>query len=160
MRYNNKFRMRDLFLNSQLSNVFPQFDKQYHSYLEIERKALEYLKSILNGKITSKNQLTVKGKHNDILQRVRNLQALIEGFFNNTSAIEYGIRNNSKLYLPYISLKQIAELDTIEKKQSALQDVLDNILYNPEFQGQNFKPATLAYLKRQNEWKKKVSYKE
>ncbi len=53
--YNNRLRMRDLFMNPQLANVFPQFNsgkplKNVYSFAETEESVQNYLVAALNGK--------------------------------------------------------------------------------------------------------------
>ena len=57
MRYNNRLRMQDLFMNPALAGVFPQFKRgkklqNVYSYAEVEKRVAEYLAGALNGTIT------------------------------------------------------------------------------------------------------------
>lgn len=166
-KYSNRFKMRDLFANPQLANVFPQFDEKaplqnVYSFADTERRVLQYLKGVFNGTVTGDGELTVKGKHENILRRTNEMKGVIETFFNSMPTVVKGIRHNTNLYLPYSTLDQIADLNTSYKKLSAMKAVLENIMYNPDFQSTKSRNALppVSYAKKQEAWKKKVDYKE
>lgn len=167
VKYSNRFKMRDLFANPQLANVFPQFDEKaplqnVYSFADTERRVLQYLKGVFNGTVTGDGELTVKGKHENILRRTNEIKGVIETFFNSMPTVVKGIRHNTNLYLPYSTLDQIADLNTSYKKLSAMKAVLENIMYNPDFQSTKSRnaPPPVSYAKKQEAWKKKVDYKE
>ena len=167
MNYNTRFRMKDLLMNPNLENVFPQFDrsaplKNTYSFAEVERRVLEYLKNALNGTIKGKDELVVKGKHPTIMRRVRELQPLIESLFDNMPSVAKNLRGNTRLYTTFASLDELENIKGYQKKLAALKTLVDNINYNPDFNSQNSIPsqARASYLKRQDAWKKRVGYKE
>lgn len=167
VKYSNRFKMRDLFANPQLANVFPQFDEKaplqnVYSFADTERRVLQYLKGVFNGTVTGDGELAVKGKHENILRRTNEMKGVIETFFNSMPTVVKGIRHNTNLYLPYSTLDQIADLNTSYKKLSAMKAVLENIMYNPDFQSTKSRnaPLPVSYAKKQEAWKKKVDYKE
>jgi hypothetical protein len=166
-KYNDIFKMRDLFMNPKLAGVFPQFERgvrlqNVYSFAQVERRILEYLKNVFNGSVTDEGELIVRGKKIDVLRRVTQLQGAIEVFFNNMPSIVKNLRSNTKLYLPYATLSQIEGLNTAYKKYGAMREVLENVNYNPNFSSQNGiqSPSALPYQKRQDAWKKKVGFKE
>lgn len=157
------FSMRELFMNEQLKNVFPQFGKigklqNVYSYAQVEKQVAEYLAGALNGSITGDGELTVRGKYKDVLGRVRQLQALIEEFFDSTPKIVANLRKNTALYLPYAARNRIAELKTPASKARAMREVLDNLQYNSDCGALNSikheTPAQFARNKRK--WEEKV----
>ena len=168
MNYNNLFKMQDLFANPNLAGVFPQFDKARpkqgyanYSLAETEKRVQNYLVGVLNGVLTGQGEIQVKGQYKSVLNRVRQLQPLIEGLFNSLPSIQKNLRKNTALYLPYATLGQIAELNTPYKKQQAIKAVLDNLNYNPDFQSANSVQSNspVSFQKRQAAWKKKTGWK-
>lgn len=166
MGYNQRFSMHDLFYNPQLKNIFPQFERggrlqNVYSFAEVERRVTEYLKNALNGSISGEGELTVNGKHKQVLRQVRGLQAVIENFFNSMPSVVVNLRRNTKLYTPFITVEELKDINSPQKKKQAMQVVLDNINYNPDFEserGRQGKP--LNFRKQQAAWMKKVGYKE
>jgi len=159
--------MQDLFMNPKLANVFPQFERgakvqSVYSFAETERRVLEYLKNVLNGSVTGQGELSVKGKHKTVLRQVRDLQAVIEAFFNSMPSVAKNLRSNTKLYLPFATLQQLESASGYQSKFKAMKAVLENINYNPDFDSQNgvISNSPMPYQKRQELWKKKVGYKE
>ena len=58
MQYNDKFGMRDLFMNKELKSLFPQFTqkdstKNVFSFEWVEKKVAEYLKAVFNGRMSN-----------------------------------------------------------------------------------------------------------
>ncbi len=62
--YNNRLRMRDLFMNPKLAGVFPQFEpgerlQNVYSFAQTEKRVRDYLVAALNGKITADGNIAV-----------------------------------------------------------------------------------------------------
>lgn len=166
MKYNTRFKMQDLFMNPRLSNVFPQFERNAltskgFSKKETYNRIRQYLVGALNGVITGKGEITVKGKHKTVLSRVQRLQPIIERLFGVMPTVTANLRNNTKLYTTFSSINELESVKNFDKKLRVMQTVLDNLTFNPDFQSGNTasKPSA-AYLKQQEEWKNKVGYKE
>jgi len=167
MEYNNRFTMKDLFMNPQLSNIFPQFPrggalKNVYSGTEIERRIKEYLKNVLKGAMTGQDEMLVRGKHGTILRHVQRFKAVIEQFFNNIPAVVMNLRRNTKLYTPFTSISELADISSATKKREMMKIALDNLTYNPDF-GAPFgirSSQLLNFKKRQADWMEKVGYKE
>lgn len=165
-QYNNLIRMRDLFMNSKLAGVFPQFDpgerlQNVYSFAQTEKRVRDYLVAALNGKITADGDIAVKGKQPAVLSRVRALQAVIEGFINDMPKVVQALRKNTPLYLPYATLKQLEETKTTAAKIKAMRAVMDNFQYNSDMGAlnsvKNEKPEQFARNKKA--WEKKVGYR-
>ena len=166
MRYNNRLRMQDLFMNPALAGVFPQFERgeklqNVYSFAEVEKRVAEYLAGALNGTITGEGEITVRGKQQDVLSRVRQLQGLIESFFNDTPKVVAALRRNTPLYLPYATLKQLERLHTTEDKIKAMQAVMENFQYNTELGSLNTVKHEGAeqFARHKREWETKVGYR-
>lgn len=165
-QYNNNLRMRDLFMNPALAGVFPQFkptDKlqNVYSFAEVEARVLKYLAAALNGTVAGNGELVVHGKHQAVLSRVRALQPLIEGFFNNMPKVAQALRRNTPLYLPYANKKQLEDITTPAGKAKAMRAVMDNFQYNTDLGAPNSvkheRPEQFARNKKA--WEKKVGYR-
>ena len=166
MRYNNRLRMQDLFMNPALAGVFPQFKRgeklqNVYSYAEVEKRVAEYLANALNGTITGDGEITVRGKQQDVLGHVRRLQGLIESFFNNTPKVVAALRRNTPLYLPYATLKQLERLQSTDSKIKAMQAVMDNFQYNTDFGSLNTvrRERNEQFAEHKREWEAKVGYR-
>lgn len=164
--YNNQFGMRDLFMNPKLSNVFPQFDRNTVNGgtltdTDIESKVKSYLVAALNATVTGQNELTVNGTYDAVLRRVQRLQALIEGIFNNIPTVMQSMQKNTRLYLPYATLQQIADVKSIDGKSKAMQAVIDNLQYNGDFNALNSVKyeKTEEFRRNQRAWEKRVGYR-
>lgn len=163
MRYNNRFTMKDLFMNIQLKGIFPQFSKKeqmqsIYSFEWMEKKVAEYIKSVFNGKIIN-GEVIIKGKYKERLKQIKGMQSLIEGLFTNMPLITQNLRKNSKLITPFQCVDQLKNITDPIKKIQVMQIIFDNLNYNPDFQSQNgFKKEymTYDYLKRQSMWMKMV----
>lgn len=103
-----------------------------YSFAEVERRVQEYLSSALNGTVTGDGEITVNGKQKAVLSQVRQLQSLIEGFFNNMPKVVSALRRNTPLCLPYATQRQLANITTTEGKIKAMQAVMDNFQYNTD----------------------------
>lgn len=164
--YNRNIRMRDLFMNAQLANVFPQFDpgeklQNVYSHAKTEERVQKYLVAALNGKITTDGDIAVKGKHAAVLSRVRTLQAIIESFINNIPKIVQALRKNTSLYLPYATLKQLENTKSTAAKIKAMRAVMDNFQYNTDCDALNSVKHEKSgqFAKHKREWEAKVGYR-
>ena len=164
--YNNHLRMKDLFMNSAMAGVFPQFDpgeklQSVYSFAEVERHVLKYLAAVLNGKITSDGEMVVNGKHQLVLSRVRQLQPLIESFFNNMPKVAQALRRNTPLYLPYATRKQLEDTKTVEGKIKAMRAVMENFQYNAELGALNSvkNEREEQFSRNKKAWETKVGYR-
>jgi hypothetical protein len=157
--------MRGLFQNPALAGVFPQFGKgeterpqNAPSYAETERRVQSYLAAALNGSVTGDGEITVKGKHQTVLNRVRLLQPLIEGLFDNAPKVAAAVRKDAPLYLPYATRKQIEDLKSPAGKTRALSEAVDNLQYNAALGAlngvKNEPPA--QFERNRREWETKV----
>lgn len=152
--------MRDLFSNPKLAGVFPQFDTNSStlSFAEIQKKVCDYLAAALNGTVTGDGTLSVNGNPQTVLNRVRQLQPLIESLYNNIPKVTQALKNNTALYLPYATRKQIEDIQGTDGKIKALQAVMDNFQYNDELGALNSvkreKPEQFA--RNKNAWAQKV----
>lgn len=164
--YNRNIRMRDLFMNAKMSNIFPQFGagerlQNVYSHAKTEERVQKYLVAALNGKITPDGDIAVNGKHAAVLARVRALQAVIESFINNTPKIVQALRKNTPLYLPYATLKQLEQTKSTAAKIKAMREIMANFQYNTDCDALNSvkheKPEQFAKNKRA--WETKVGYR-
>ena len=148
MQFNDKFSIKDIFMDKELKGLFPQFNKKdklknVYSYEWIEDKIANYIKSVFNGRM-SNGEIVIKGKFKQRFQEIKALQNVIEDMFNNLPAITKNIRNNTRLITPFQCKEQLKGLKNPRQKIMAMQIVLDNLNYNPEFQsGDRFQ----SYLK-------------
>lgn len=153
-------------MNPKLEGVFPQFSKgdtlkNVYSFAETEARVQKYLAGALGGTVTAKGELVVKGQHQSILNRVRQLQPLIEGLFDNMPKVIAAIRRNTPLYLPYATKKQIEDIKTPAQKQRALKQVLDNLQYNMELGALNSikKEPPERFAQNKKRWETKVNHR-
>jgi len=160
--------MNDLFRNPKLASVLPQFPsnqplQNVYSGAEIVRRATNYIRGLIGGR-KDINGLTVRGKHSDILQRVQDMIPAIEKFFDSMPSLVKNMRQNTRLYTPYSSATQLADLKKgdVDKKLDLLQIVLDNINFNPDFNslGSVGNTSGRNFSVEQARWAKLVGYKE
>lgn len=167
MLYNANFKMRDFFMNNKLVSVFPQFndsdnvrdvldeDKMY-------KKACDYLSKALCGTVDGDNIIVDKSIVANVAAQVNALKYILEGFYDNIQSIVSNIKSNSKLYTSVASVEQLMCLISGKDKLKFFNEVQENINYNPEFNSLNtvrsYSPQ--PYFKRQQDWKRKVGYKE
>lgn len=153
-------------MNPALEGILPQFSpsdklQNVYSFAEIESRVQKYLAGALNGTITGEGELIVNGKQQQVLSRVRQLQPLIEGFFNNLPKVVQALRRNTPLYLPYATKKQLEDITTPAGKTKAMQAVMDNFQYNTDLGAlnsvKNEKPEQFARNKKA--WETKVGYR-
>ncbi len=106
--------MGDLFRNPKMAKVLPQFgDNQplqnVYSFAEIDRRVREHLQKTFGARKTA-DGLTIKGKFAEVFSQVKDLATTLENFFNSIPAITKNIRSNTKVYLPYASVQQMADI--------------------------------------------------
>ncbi len=165
MQYNDKFTMKDLFMNKELTSLFPQFTKQdrlqnVYSFEWVEKKVAEYIGSVFGGTYTN-GELVIGGKFNERFKQISAMKGLIENMFNNMPAITKNIRKDTPVLLPFQSVDQMKEISDPIDKLRVMQIVFDNLNYNPEFQSQDRfsnKNFNDNYFKRQQMWLKSVGY--
>lgn len=153
-------------MNDKLAHLFPQFSKteklrNVYSFAETERRVQSYLAGVLNGVITAEGEIVVKGKHQNVLNRVRQLQPLIESFFNNVPKIVAALRRNTPLYLPYATRKEIEDIKAPSSKIRLLKALLENLQYNPDFGALNSikKEQPERFERNRKAWEKRVGYR-
>ncbi len=168
MQFNDKFTMRDLFTNRDLKHIFPQFNQHdplqnVYSFAWFEKKIANYLKDTFNGRInrdtTNGYTIRIQGKFKQRFAEIKALQGVIEVMFNNIPSFTKGLRQDTKVILPFQSLEQIKTLDTERAKIQVMQIVFDNIQYNPDF-GNQYKLMYGDYYKKQMTWLKTVGYEQ
>lgn len=162
-RYNNQFGMRDLFMNPNLSGIFPQFSpneklQNVYSFAKTEKRIQEYLVSVFNGTVTDDGAIAINGKKHSVLSRIRALKPLLEGFMNDMPKVVQALRRNTPLYLPYATLKQIEDIKTTSGKVKAMQAVMDNFQYNEDFGALNSvkNEGSSVFEKNRKAWSNKV----
>jgi len=165
VQFNDKFGLKDLFMNKELKGLFPQFKKKdrlqnVYSFEWIEKKIADYIKSAFNGR-KSGDEIIIPGKFKDKFKEIKAMQTMLEDMFNNMPAITKNVRKNTKLITPFQCVEQLKEIQDPRKKIQAMQIVLDNLNYNPDFQSQNrFRSEIMPhdYYRRQQIWMKTVGY--
>ena len=75
MQFNDKFGMKDLFMNRELKGLFPQFSRKdklqnVYSFEWIEKKIADYLKSAFNGR-KSGDEIIIPGKFKDKFKEIK-----------------------------------------------------------------------------------------
>ena len=167
MQFNEKFGMKDLFMNKELKGIFPQFTRKdklqnVYSFEWVENKVANYIKSVFGGR-KSGDEITIPGKYKERYKEIKGMKQLIEDMFNNMPAITKNIRHNTKLITPFQSIEQLKEIQDPHKKIAAMQIIFDNLNYNPDFKSQNrFRSEYLSndYYRRQQIWLKMVGYEK
>lgn len=152
-------------MNPAMEGILPQFERgvkvqNVYSFAEVESRVLKYLAGALNGTITGDGELVVNGKQQAVLSRVRQLQPLIEAFFNNMPKVAAAVRQNKSFYLPYANRKQIEETQTAAGKVKVMQSVMDNFQYNTELGSLNSikKEPSDTFTRKKRQWEQKVGY--
>lgn len=166
MRYNNFFRMQDFFCDKRLAGIVPQLNSKdiergEISDYKIYTRCRSVINGFLNGTITA-NGIEVTGKTSaSVMRIVTACKSVLEAMFNNSTSLLRNIRDNRRVYTSAASIAQIAELDDPRKKLKFLNEILDNMNYNPEFNSQNTIPShsTKPYRERQKAWARRVGYK-
>lgn len=167
MEWNKNFTLSDFLMDPKMKGVFPQFGRtqpaQVYSFAEQTRQVKAHLRGLLRATAAPNGDLRVKGNQQEVLNRVQAAQVAIEQLFNAMPTISSNIRSGSKLYMPYATRAQIQELTEFDDKVKAIQSVVDNIKYNPDFKSKytttrdNTDPN---FKKEQAAWQKRVGYKE
>lgn len=165
MQFNDKFGMKDIFMNRELKGIFPQFSnedklKNVYNFEWIENKVAEYLKEVFNGRI-SNGEIIIPGKFKQKFKEIKAMKTMLEDMFNNMPAITKNVRRNTKLITPFQCVEQLKEIQDPRKKIQAMQIVLDNLNYNPDFKSQDrFRSEIMPndYFRRQQIWKDTVGY--
>jgi len=165
MQYNNKFSMKDLFMNKELKKLFPQFTKKdglknVYSFEWIDKKVEEYLRNAFNGRKQG-DEIIIQGKFKERFKQIKDMQTMIEDLINNIPAITKNIRHNTRLITPFQCIDQLKQITDPQKKVQVMQIVLENINYNPDFRSQNrFRSEikSMSYYQRQDLWLKSVGY--
>ena len=166
MRYNNFFKMQDLFCNDKLSGILPQFSKTEKTYniyssIEIRNRVEKYLQSLLSGEITADGEIECYGKKEAVMLKIRRRIPYMEALFNSMTKIESAVRKNTKVYLPYANVKQVEDITDISQKMKVINEILDNFNYNKDLNALNSvyneKPA--EFTKHRQSWERKVGYR-
>ncbi len=165
MRYHNYFRMQDFFCNDQLVGIVPQFDKRDLMRNEVSDETIyiqcrNVINGFLNGKVTS-NGIEVRDMPiKSVMRIVTSCKYVLEAMFDNADSIIRNVRNNKRVYTTVETFSQIVDFDA-DKKLEFLNDILDNINYNPEFNSQNsvHSYSAMPYKERQRAWARRVGYK-
>ncbi len=163
--YNNRFTMRDFFMNTSLAGMFPQFDKndlsnEALSDEKIFSKALEFFSKALNGSIIG-NSIALRGSSTDkAAAQLRSVKWIFEGFYDNRENIINNINRNSKIYTTVPSIGYLQSMKDPMEKLKIYGMLFENINYNPDFKSQNSLAvnSALPYSRRQQLWMKKVGY--
>jgi len=167
MRYNTRFTVRDMFCNERLKGVVPQLTKEDLTGEEMRDEQIfeqcrDILCNALGGTVTD-GKITVDNKPKAaVLAVVRSYTPLLESMFGNLPSIAANIRKNTRLYTTVASISQLEHLETPKAKRALLRQILDNLNYNPDFNSPDCVPSAspLPFRERQEQWKKKVNYKE
>lgn len=165
--YTAMFTLGNLFQNPAMSKVLPQLGssplRNVYSYRETEQRVRNYLAGMLRTITSDDDGLVVRGKHQTVLRQIEGMKGQIEALFNAMPKVAQHMRAGTKLYLPYVTLSQISELRGVLKKQRLLQQIVDNLTFNPDFNnfpptGSNWTPIFFSIL--QEDWMKRVGYKK
>lgn len=165
MQFNDKFSMKDLFMNKQMKNLFPQFTKKdglknVYSFAWVEKKVAEYIKSVFGGKISG-DEVVIPGKHKQRFREIKAMKGLIEDMFNNMPAITKNIRKDTRLITPFQCMDQLKEITEPRQKIQVMQIIFDNLNYNPDFESENrFKTLSKNsnFSKKQEKWLREVGF--
>ncbi len=162
MQYNNYFRMQDFFCNEQLDGIVPQFNTRSMSDEDIYSQCMKIICGFLGGTITGKDTISVSNKSSsNVVRIVTACKSVLEAMFDNVDSILQNVHSNQRVYTTVETFSQIVDFDTPEKKLKFLNELLDNINYNPEFKSLNSVKSysPLPFQMRQKAWEKKVGYK-
>lgn len=159
--WNNNFTLSDLMMNPKMKGVFPQFGKsqpvlQVYSFAEQTRQVKEHLRGLLKATKASSGELRVKGTQSEVMTRVNAAKATIEQLFNSMPSISKNLRSGAKLYMPFATHEQVHNLTDFDAKLTALQAVVDNIKYNPDYANRSQVRQTAAFGSEQKKWQEKV----
>lgn len=171
--YNSQVAMPDFFMNERLKGIFPQFTNndinitsdQLLNENTIKNKVTDYLVAALKAERTTSG-ITVMGEFDATVAKVRALATVCEGIFSSSQSVVNNIKTKSKVYTTVSTITQLADLQTITQKIDVMNQVLDNINYNKDFNSL----ASVDMLERANQqatferrqklWENKVGYKQ
>jgi hypothetical protein len=103
--------------------------------------------------------LAIKGDYTTIYKQVKGMATTIEQFFNAMPSISKNINKNTKLYLPFATKWQIADLTKPEQKLAVMEQVIQNVQFNPNLQSQNsVVDMGSNFYKLQADWLRRVDY--
>lgn len=169
MAWNNNFTMQDLFMNPAMKGVVPQFGRrepvqQVYSFAEQKRQVREHLRGLLKASKTQDGDLKVKGKHEEILRRVEAASRTIEQMFNSMPSLSKNLRANTRVYLPFATQQQMADLTDFDSKIEVLRAILQNCEYNDNFRSQgrlarDLQIPNMNFAEEQRRWKKTVGWR-
>lgn len=169
MAWNNNFTMQDLFMNPALKNVVPQFGRrepvqQVYSFAEQTRQIKEHLRGLLKATKTVDGDLRVKGEHAEVMRKVEMARTTIEQMFNSMPSLSKNLHANTRVYLPYATQQQMADMTDFESKIAVLRAILQNCEYNDNFKSQGRLTRDLQipnanYTEAQRRWKKTVGWR-
>jgi enolase len=136
--YNNNFTLADLMMNPRMKGIFPQFGvntpvQQVYSFAEQTRQVKEHLRGLIKASKAANGDLIVRGDHPQVMARIESAKAAIEQLFNAMPSISKNLKSGTKLYMPYATKEQMKGLTDFDAKITALQAVVDNINFNPNF---------------------------
>jgi len=164
--YNKNLTMNDLFRNPKMAKILPQFPKNIplqnvYSFAEIQRRVAVYLCKALGGRKIN-GELIVKGRHSEVLRKVRDLAPQLEQFFDSMPSLVKNLRSNTPLYTPYAGVAQLMDIKGVDAKMAVMQIVLDNIQYSADFNSLNsvLNEPPRQFAINQAAWVKQVGYKE
>lgn len=159
--------MKELFQNSELADVLPQFTQkeieQDNLQLEAIAKRIEqYITKVFAGKRQG-DKIVIESNYLQSLQELAKVKIVVESMQNHMPTLLYNLRQNTKVITPFISIGQLKELTSTKEKVEASNSIIENILYNPDFHTKEQKKrqkADKSYLKKQAEWMKRVGYQQ
>ena len=90
MQFNDKFGMKDLFMNKELKGIIPQFSRKdklqnVYSFEWVEKKVADYIKSVFGGR-KSGDDIIIPGKYKEKFKEIKGMKQVIEDMFNNMPA--------------------------------------------------------------------------
>lgn len=154
--------MRDLFCNEKLSGIVPQlsakdFEKGSLNDKKVFEECRHILCGLLSGVVRGKRIEVTNKSRAKVLAAVTAAKPLLEGMFDRTPQLKAGIDENRKLYLSLAGLSQLSAKTDLRKRKKVLEEIMDNFMYNPEFEPEETRSAD--YLRQQENWKRKVGYR-
>lgn len=166
MKYNGFFCLQDFFCNNKLAGIVPQFDRRDIQKGKADDEKIyiqcrNVINGFLNGIITENGIVVTNKSSASVLRVVRACKSVLEAMFCNSESLLANISANKRVYTSAASVSQVAGFDMPQKKLKFLNEILDNINYNPEFGSQNSVRSfsNEPYEKRQRAWQKRVGYK-
>lgn len=160
--------MSQLFKNKRLARVLPQFPsnqplQNVYSQAEITSRVRKYLTGALGGRWID-DEIVVHGNYNKVYSQVVALKPMLKQFFESMPSLVKNMRKDTKLYTQYVNATAVENIRFKKhgtQKLELMQDVLDNIQYNDDFNSLNSikheSPQEFEINKRA--WQKKVGCK-